>query len=243
MNSFRNVERAIEYEIERQTEVLDDGEPGGAGDAPVGSRPRGDALDALQGAAHDYRYFPEPDLLPLVVTDEWVEDVRARAARAARRAPRSASPREYGLPPYDAEVLTARKDVADYFETAVRAHANAKAISNWVMGDVLRIVRERKLDDGAGDPRLAGVARAPRRRWCELIDDGDISGKIAKTVFEEMVATGKAPAAIVAEQGLSRSPTRRHRRPPSTPCWRPTPTRWPSTAAARTSSSASSSAR
>jgi len=201
MNSFRAVERAIEHEIARQIDLVSHGErvvqetrlwdPDREETRPMRSKE----------SAHDYRYFPDPDLLPLVVAREWVDALRAALPELpdARRA-RFVS--AYGLPTYDAEVLTARKDVADYFEAAVRAHANAKTISNWVMGDVLRLVRERKLDDALvirdwplPPAALAGMVR--------LIDDDTISGKIAKTVFEQMVATGKPAEAIVAEQGLS----------------------------------------
>jgi aspartyl-tRNA(Asn)/glutamyl-tRNA(Gln) amidotransferase subunit B len=200
MNSFRAVEKAIEHEIERQIDLVSHGDrvvqetrlwdPDREETRPMRSKE----------SAHDYRYFPDPDLLPLEVSREWVDAVRAAMPELpdARRA-RFAT--EHGLPVYDAEVLTARKDLADYFEAAVRAHANPKAISNWVMGDLLRIVRERKLDEGLvirewplPAERLAAMVR--------LIDDDTISGKIAKTVFEQMVASGQDPAAIVAEQGL-----------------------------------------
>ena len=150
---------------------------------PTARRP---ARCARKEYAHDYRYFPEPDLLPLVVARGLGRRGARAPARAARRAPRALRRASYGLPAYDADVLTARKDVADYFEAAVAAHANAKALSNWVMGEVLRIVRERKLDDApairdwpvaAGASRRAGradrraarsAARSPRpssRRW------------------------------------------------------------------------------
>ena len=150
--------------------------------------------------AHDYRYFPEPDLPPLVVGREWVEDVRRGLPELPARAPPRFE-RELGLPAYDAEVLTARRDVADYFEAALARHRNPKALSNWVMESVLRIVREQKLDERL---RITAWPVAPEHlaALVALIDDGTISGKIAKTVFEEMVATGKPPAAIVAERGL-----------------------------------------
>jgi aspartyl-tRNA(Asn)/glutamyl-tRNA(Gln) amidotransferase subunit B len=107
----------------------------------------------------------------------------------------------YGLPAYDAEVLTARKDLANYYEDAVQAHANPKAISNWVMNDVLRLVQEQKLDEALVIHDWP-VAPARLAAMIKLIDDGQISGKIAKTVFEEMVETGGAPEQIVEEKGL-----------------------------------------
>lgn len=201
MNSFRNVERAIEYEIRRQTEALNEG-----GTIVQETRlwdPDREVTRPMRSKefAHDYRYFPEPDLQPLVVDAVWVEQVR-------HELPELPDPRrrrftsEHKLPDYDSEVLTARKDVADYFEDVVRAHPNAKAASNWVMGEILRVVRERRLDDALvirswpiEPSQLAGLIR--------LIDDGSISGKMAKGVFEEMLESGKTADAIVAEKGLT----------------------------------------
>ena len=201
MNSFRAVEKAIEHEIERQIDLLRHGERV-VQETRLWDPDREETRSMRsKESAHDYRYFPDPDLLPLEVSREWVETVRAAMPELpdARRARFVA---EHGLPPYDAEVLTARKDIADYFETAVRVHANPKALSNWVMGDVLRIVRERKLDE-ALVIRDWPVSPAHLAAMVQLIDDDTISGKIAKTVFEQMVATGLAPDAIVADQGLS----------------------------------------
>jgi len=201
MNSFRNVERAIEYELSRQAQVLDEGgrlvqetrlwDPDREVTRPMRSKE----------FAHDYRYFPEPDLLTLAVTDDWIAAVR-QVLPELPDARRQRFVTQYGLPAYDAEVLTMRKDVADYYEEAVRRYRNPKALSNWVMGDVLRIIKERKLDAAlvihdwpVAPERLAALV--------ELIDAGEISGKIAKSVFEEMVNTGKTPVDIVAEQGLT----------------------------------------
>jgi aspartyl-tRNA(Asn)/glutamyl-tRNA(Gln) amidotransferase subunit B len=201
MNSFRAVERAIEYEIKRQTEVL-----GGGGRLVQETRlwdPDRELTRSMRSkeSADDYRYFPEPDLLPLLVSDEWIEAVR-RHLPELPDARRQRFVLEYGLPEYDALVLTLRKDVADYYEAAVRRYRNPKALSNWVMGDLLRIIRERKLDNAlvihdwpVPPERLAAMV--------ELIDSGEISGKIAKAVFEEMVNTGKTAVQIVAEQGLT----------------------------------------
>jgi aspartyl-tRNA(Asn)/glutamyl-tRNA(Gln) amidotransferase subunit B len=200
MNSFRAVERALEHEIARQIELVS-----GGGQVVQETR----LWDAERGQtrsmrskefAHDYRYFPEPDLPPLVVGEDWVEDARRRLPELP--APRRARfERDLGLPAYDAEVLTARRDVADYYEAALARHRNPKAISNWVMESVLRIVREQKLDEHL---RITAWPVAPENlaALVALIDEGTISGKIAKTVFEEMVASGKPPAAIVAARGL-----------------------------------------
>jgi aspartyl-tRNA(Asn)/glutamyl-tRNA(Gln) amidotransferase subunit B len=201
MNSFRAVERAIEYEVKRQADVLDEGgrlvqetrlwDPDREVTRPMRSKE----------FAHDYRYFPEPDLLPLVVSDAWIDDVR-RSLPELPDARRRRFVEQYGLPAYDADVLTMRKDVADYYEAAVRAYRSPKALSNWVMGDVLRIIRERKLDtalvihDWPVPPeRLAAMV--------ELLEQGEISSKIAKAVFEEMVQTGRTAVDIIAEQGLT----------------------------------------
>jgi aspartyl-tRNA(Asn)/glutamyl-tRNA(Gln) amidotransferase subunit B len=201
MNSFRGVERAIEYEIKRQAEVLD-----GGGRLVQETRlwdPDREVTRSMRSKeyADDYRYFPEPDLLPLVVSEERIEEAR-RGLPELPDARRQRFVQEYGLPAYDAEVLTLRKDVADYYEAAVRRYRNPKALSNWVMGDVLRIIRERKLDNAlvihdwpVPPERLAAMV--------ELIDSGEISGKIAKSVFDEMVSTSKTPVQIVAEQGLT----------------------------------------
>ena len=200
MNSFKSVERAIDTEIRRQIAVLGEG-------GTIRQETR--HWDAERGRtmsmrskedAHDYRYFPEPDLLPLEVDRGWIEELRSGLPElvAERRARFESA---YGLPAYDAEVLTARRDLADYFEAAVAKHASPKAIANWVMGEVLRVVHERKLDDAlkiedwpVAPGRLAGLVA--------LIDKGTISGKIAKTVFEEMIASGESAEAVVERKGL-----------------------------------------
>jgi aspartyl-tRNA(Asn)/glutamyl-tRNA(Gln) amidotransferase subunit B len=153
-------------------------------------------------AAHDYRYFPDPDLLPLVVESSWINEIKATMPELpADRCERLM--REYQLPAYDAEVLTSRKDVADYYEAAVRACPDdPKVVSNWVMDSILRVIKDEKLDAGltitswpCPPEHLGALVR--------LIHDGKISGKIAKTVFDEMRASQKSPDEIVAEQGLT----------------------------------------
>lgn len=200
MNSFRAVERALAHEIARQGEVLREGGTI-VQETRLWDADREETRSMrTKEHAHDYRYFPDPDLLPLVVTDAWIEEVRQTLPElpAARRARFVA---DYDLPDYDAEVLTARKDVADYFETAVAAHRNPKAISNWVMSDLLRVVREHKLDDAL---TITAWPVSPENlgRLVARIDDGTISGKIAKTVWSEMLVNNRSPDAIVAEKDL-----------------------------------------
>jgi aspartyl-tRNA(Asn)/glutamyl-tRNA(Gln) amidotransferase subunit B len=151
-------------------------------------------------SAHDYRYFPDPDLLPLIIDDPWIAEIRAELPElAAARKARFMS--EYGLPAYDAELLTNRRDIADYFESAVSAHANAKALGNWIVGDLFRALKERKLDEQL---RISSwpVAAQHLAEMVLLIDRGKISGRIAKTVFEAMLDSGKSPAEIVRDEGL-----------------------------------------
>ncbi len=202
MNSFRAVEKAISYEMQRQHDVL---VSGGHivqetrlwdGDREVTRSMRS------KESAHDYRYFPDPDLLPLVIADEWISQVTSTLPElpTARRA---RFVRDYSLPPYDAEVLTARKDVADYFEAAVQAYPVApKAISNWVMESVLRIIKEEKLDTAV---TITAWPCPPAHlgTLVRLIHEGTISGKMAKTVFDTMRSSGKTPEGIIAEQGLA----------------------------------------
>jgi aspartyl-tRNA(Asn)/glutamyl-tRNA(Gln) amidotransferase subunit B len=137
----------------------------------------------------------------LNVADEWIEQIRSTLPELPD-ARRDRFVRDHGLPEYDAEVLTARKDVADYYEATLREHPNAKALSNWVMGDVLRVVRERKLDAALVIQNWP-VPAEHLAQMVRLIDDDKISGKIAKAVFESMLETGKDPASIVSEQGLT----------------------------------------
>jgi aspartyl-tRNA(Asn)/glutamyl-tRNA(Gln) amidotransferase subunit B len=196
LNSFRNVARAIEHEAARQAAVI---ASGGAvvQETRLWNADRGETV-AMRSKeeAHDYRYFPEPDLPPLVIDHEWVENVRRSLPELpADRRQRFAA--DFGLPEYDAGVLTASKDVADYFESVASESGNAKAASNWVMTAVLRKLK----DDARG---LAACSVAPRHlaELIRLIDAGTISGNIAKDVFEQMWSSGEGARAIVERQGL-----------------------------------------
>lgn len=202
LNSFRAVEKAIQYEIQRQGEALS------AGGSIVQETRLWDSEREVTRAmrskesAHDYRYFPDPDLLPLVVDTNWVNEVQASLPELPTERQKRLI-EHYGLPAYNAEVLTARKDVADYYEAAVRAYpADPKALSNWVMDSVLRVVKDEKLDIG---PKITDWPCPPEHlaALVRLIGEGAISGKIAKTIFEEMHVSGKAPEVIIAEKGIT----------------------------------------
>jgi aspartyl-tRNA(Asn)/glutamyl-tRNA(Gln) amidotransferase subunit B len=196
INSFRFIKQAIDYEVERQAEILDEGgrviQETRLFDATTGM------TRSMRGKeeAHDYRYFPDPDLVPLVVSREWVEEVR-RTLPELPEAKLERFIREYGIPRYDAEVLSAERALADYYDECARLHGNGKACSNWVMGEVTRALNETGLAIGEAPVTPAMLAGMLGR-----IDDGTISGKIAKTVFEEMWKSGKDADAVIAEKGL-----------------------------------------
>ncbi len=196
LNSFGHVRRAIQHEIARQSVVLD---AGGRveQETRLWNADRAETLP-MRGKedAHDYRYFPEPDLPPLVIIPEWTEEVRGSLPELpVRRQRRFVS--AYLLPEYDASVLTASRQLADYFEAAAAASANPKAASNWVMTEVLR-----KLNETAGDLGSAPVTPQALGELIRMLDAGAISGRIAKDVFERMWASGDSPAAIVEREGL-----------------------------------------
>lgn len=200
MNSFKAVEKALEYEIRRQVEALSDG-----GRLTQETRLWDADREVTRSMrskeyAHDYRYFPDPDLLPLAIDEEWIAEIKASLPELpAARKERFVT--QYGLSFYDAELLTSRRDIADYFESAVKIHANPKSISNWVTGDLFRVIKERKLDAGL---RITSwpIAAEHLAAMIRMIDDGRISGKIAKVLFEEMLERGGPPEKIVQEKKL-----------------------------------------
>ncbi|MDD2897475.1 MAG: Asp-tRNA(Asn)/Glu-tRNA(Gln) amidotransferase subunit GatB [Desulfuromonadaceae bacterium] len=196
VNSFKFVKQAIEYEIQRQIDLIEDG-----GTVVQETRlfdPNSGKTRSMRSKEedHDYRYFPDPDLVPLVISDDWV----ARSRSELPELPEQRQQRfmnELGLPAYDAEVLTASRALADYFEAGVAAGSNAKAVGNWIMGEITR-----SLNDSGTSIEECPVTPAQLAELLKLIDSGVISGKIAKTVFDEMWKSGKAPQIIVEEQGL-----------------------------------------
>ncbi|MEQ8312638.1 MAG: Asp-tRNA(Asn)/Glu-tRNA(Gln) amidotransferase subunit GatB [Gammaproteobacteria bacterium] len=196
INSFRFVEKAINYEVERQQDILEDG-----GKIVQETRLYDADKDETRSmrskeVANDYRYFPEPDLLPVVIDDAFIEAVRAELpelpdARAARFS------EEYGLGDYDAGVLTSEREMADYFETVAKTSGDAKLAANWVTGDLQALLNKDNLP----------IARSPIEadRLADLISrikDNTISGKIAKTVFETMVEDRSSVDEIIESKGL-----------------------------------------
>jgi aspartyl-tRNA(Asn)/glutamyl-tRNA(Gln) amidotransferase subunit B len=197
LNSFRFVEKAIEYEIERQKDVLRGG--GAVAQETRLYDPGKGRTFSMRGKeeAHDYRYFPDPDLLPLVIDEEWIERVR-RALPELPDARRARFVREHGLPAYDAGVLTADRELADYFEACLKLFPQPKPVSNWIMGPLLGL-----LNAGGVGIEQSPIPPGELAALLGLIEKGNISGKIAKTVFDEMAASGKTARAIVQEKGLA----------------------------------------
>ena len=196
LNSFRNVQQAIAYEMKRQRDVLDNG-GSVVQETRLFNAGRGVTLPMRsKEEAHDYRYFPEPDLVPLQIEPDWVESVR-QSIPELPDARRQRFESQYGLPAYDAEVLVASRAMADYFEATAALFPQPKVVSNWVMGDFLR-----ELNQANHGPDEAPATPSHLAELLHLMDEGTISGKIAKTVFEDMYRTGKRPKDIVAEQGL-----------------------------------------
>ena len=196
MNSFRNVQRALEYEIKRQQYVLE-----GGGQVVQETRLWDDtagATHSMRGKeeAHDYRYFPDPDLVPVVIDETWIADIQKGLPELPLEK-RERFVRDYRIPSYDAAVLTTSRALADYYEEVVRLSNEPKPASNWVMGDVLRFLNEEKRDIRDCPIRPESLAEMIR-----LIQDGTISGKMAKEVSEAMYRTGRPPREIIAEKGL-----------------------------------------
>ncbi len=196
LNSIKTALKCIDYEIKRQSEVIKEG-GNVVQETRLWDEPRSATL-AMRSKefAHDYRYFPEPDLVEVRISKEWQEEVKKNLPELGD-AKRSRFMSQYGLPEYDARILTQSKMLADYFETCVKIQDNPKAVSNWLMTEIMRELNERdlELEDFWITPHhLASLIH--------LIDDGTISGKIAKTVFAEMVESHKDPESIVKEKGL-----------------------------------------
>jgi aspartyl-tRNA(Asn)/glutamyl-tRNA(Gln) amidotransferase subunit B len=199
VNSFRYLHKAIEFEIERQIELV------GRGERVVQETRLWDSSTGRTHAmrskeeAHDYRYFPEPDLRPLVVDAARLDEVRGTMPELPE-ARRSRFAVQYGIPDYDAGVLTQSSQLADYFEAVARSSGHAKAASNWIMGELLRTLNERGVtiaDSPLSPTALAGLIA--------LVENGTISSSIGKEVFAKMCETGRAADEIVAAEGLAQN--------------------------------------
>jgi aspartyl-tRNA(Asn)/glutamyl-tRNA(Gln) amidotransferase subunit B len=196
LNSFRFLQKALEYEIERQIEIVESG-----GTIPQETRLWDSREQRTYGMrskefAHDYRYFPEPDLLPVVITEEWKEEVR----RSLPELPQSREGRllsQYGLPKQDATLLAMSRTMADYFDQVVRLSGEPKLASNWILNDLIFLLQENKkgfIEYPVPEKNLAELIA--------LITKGTISGKIAKDLLAEMVRTEKSAGEVMAEKGL-----------------------------------------
>ncbi|MEW6715146.1 MAG: Asp-tRNA(Asn)/Glu-tRNA(Gln) amidotransferase subunit GatB, partial [Nitrospirota bacterium] len=196
MNSFKYIEKALDYEIKRQIKLLNDG-----GriiqETRLWNTNKG-LTESMRSKekAHDYRYFPDPDLVPVEVNDKWIEEIKSQLVELPDlRRQRFIS--QYGLPEQDADLLTSERSIAEWFEEAVKLGGEPKAVSNWMMGEFMRLLNEegKQIEESALKPeQLVGLLK--------LIDKNVISGKIAKTVFEEIYKNGKTADVIVREKGL-----------------------------------------
>lgn len=198
MNSFRALQKALEYEVERQIEVLEDGGRV-IQETRTWDEAKGITLSMRsKEEAHDYRYFPDPDLVPMVISREWVEEIRGTLPELPD-ARKQRYMTEYGLPEYDAEVVTGSMELSDYFDEGLKHTGNAKALSNWVMGELLKYINAS--GQSVANPEFP-IPAANLAELVELIDKGGISGKIAKDVFRDMQEKGARPGAIVEAKGL-----------------------------------------
>jgi aspartyl-tRNA(Asn)/glutamyl-tRNA(Gln) amidotransferase subunit B len=196
MNSLRNLQRALETEIKRQVELLKRGEKVIQQTMTWDAKKETIAPMRSKEESHDYRYFPEPDLVPVEVDEQWLERLKADMPElpVARR---RRFVQEYQLPEYDAEVLTASRELADYYEECVNYGTPAKMASNWVMGEVTRVLNEKKTT-----PEEFSVIPKSLAELLRLVSDGILSTRIAKDVFAEMVERGRRAGQIVEEKGL-----------------------------------------
>jgi aspartyl-tRNA(Asn)/glutamyl-tRNA(Gln) amidotransferase subunit B len=197
LNSFRFVQRAIEYEFDRQIKVLEQG------DSIVQETRLYDSNKGVtftmrsKEEAHDYRYFPEPDLVPVKISDEWIKETMDDLPELPEQK-RERFVQSYNIPEYDAGVLTTSRNIADYYEKSVSLYPEPKEISNWIMGELLRQLKidGRKIDASPIKPEdLIALLK--------LIKEGTLSAKMAKTVFEEMYQSSKSATEIVDQKGLA----------------------------------------
>ena len=196
MNSFKAIEKALAYEQKRQRQMIDAKEEI-VQETRTWDEDKGKTI-SMRGKeeANDYRYFPEPDLVPLEINEEWKNEIKEELPELpAVRKKRFIQ--DYELPEYDADVLTDSRELADLFEECVEEYKDPKEVSNWIMGEFLRLVNEEKME--VADTKITGPLLG---KMLKMMKEDVISSKIAKTVFEEMFYTGKDPEEIVEEKGL-----------------------------------------
>jgi len=196
LNSFRSVQRAIQYEINRQIEAVQNGEEI-IQETRTWDENKGITLPLRsKEEAHDYRYFPEPDLTPLVIDTNWVQELKAGLPEMPKeRKERLIT--EHGLPEYDAGVITGSRALADFYDRTVSIYPDYKAVSNWIMVELLRLLNLENMEISEAKIKPEGLAK-----MLKMIENNTISGKIAKQVFEEMFKTGQDPEVIVKNKGL-----------------------------------------
>lgn len=197
LNSFRALEKAIEYEAGRQIAALEDGEKLVQETRTWDEEKQVTRSMRSKEEANDYRYFPDPDLPPLRISREWVEEVRASLPEMPDQAQQRLVS-DYGLPEYDAGLLTLTPDHLNFFDQAVALCQDAKAVSNWMMGDMTRLLNQNNMEISACRFTPAQLAR-----MLQLIAAGTISGKMAKSIFEEMFDSGEDPERIIKEKGMA----------------------------------------
>ena len=196
MNSFKAIEKALAYEQKRQRQMIE-AEETIVQETRTWDEDKSKTI-SMRGKeeANDYRYFPEPDLVPLEINESWENEIKEKLPELpAVRKKRFIE--DYDLPEYDADVLTDSRELADLFEECVSEYEDAKEVSNWIMGEFLRLVNEEKME--VEETKITGQLLG---KMLKMMDEGVISSKIAKTVFEEMFYTGKDPEDIVEEKGL-----------------------------------------
>ncbi len=196
MNSFKNVEKAINIEIERQINLAEDGESI-VQQTLLWNADSNEVIPMrTKEEAQDYRYFPEPDLFPITISSDWKKEISELLPELPDRK-KERFIKKYKLPDYDASVLTQSKQIADYYESVLENTDDFKSASNWIMGDVLKILNEKKIEIGnfSVSPNNLGL-------MINLINDGTISGKIAKDIFPIMVEEKKEPLEIIKEKNL-----------------------------------------
>jgi aspartyl-tRNA(Asn)/glutamyl-tRNA(Gln) amidotransferase subunit B len=199
VNSFRAAVHAIDYETKRQLRDLEEGR------AIVQETRRWDDTKGIslpmrsKEEAHDYRYFPDPDLVPVVLDEQEIKDIRVSMPELAQ-AKKQRYIHEYGLPEYDADILTGSRELADFFEACAAQYPNAKTLSNWIMSDLLRLLKEYGRDEGEIPVKPAQLVAI-----IGMVDEGRINITVGKNIFEEVFKTGREPDVIVREKGLEQT--------------------------------------